>query len=912
MAIPVWQTPAGFLGTITERTFASISLSTVDSSRFSLISGYLPTGLSLSSTGIISGIPASVGDTVTTQFVVRAADNSTPYLIADRTFKIDTQGQSNLSWITPAGYINVGFGNEYYVINKEYVDFQFVANPGQLYATVSSDTDIQVNTLYLSTLTNVDMGQPGVWRSVGGNGIQPGTTITNISYNFNPIFQGYAVGLSLPTTVALTATSQIILYDSLPSNRSIKYYILDSDGDIPPGLTLQTDGKLTGYVKDNLGLNYKISLTSGYDTEKYDGYPYDHVIIQNGQPVQQQSKYIPKIYQFSVTADDGINQIKQTFKILVVDPSNLTSDILFSDASGPLAAESSIFVPPVWTTPVDLGSVRASNKEVIQLKYYDPYPNVGPTTYLVTAKDRWMPDTVYNEGDWVIYYPGNYYFNGEWDALMNVPTLTANQDGMLPNSQYIVVSNGNQDLGHGIMSYSAGDLLIYNGTSWDKISSYDASYICTTKHQSEVMFDSSKWFKNQLPDYFNLDSTSGALYASIPYLPIFVKSYTFTVRIEKKDILQGRITFSNKTFTLTVRGEIDNIISFTTDSNLGNLNIGYLSELSIAATHSSYPVSINYTVVSGHLPPGLSLGKDGSIIGRISYGTIIGQYDFTVAATDIYQQVIQKDFYINVTEYDQLKYTQIYLTPFMDLNSRNDYSIFINDTNVFDRNLIYRPDDPNFGVQNIPKIYLEYGIQQAYVDDYFYSMQDFFYNKNLIFGELKVKKAIDSKNNYIYDVIYVEIIDNKLDSQGLPYDVKGTAAYPNSITNMRARLESTLIEQTTIVNIDEYQTPLWMRTYQNTNSMLGYTPSLVLCYTLPNMGEKIATKIKNYGIDFSMFNFDIDRLILNDNLTNPGSSVYLIFSNNKYYRDAGTYYIFFAPDVNTLLLDLSGQPLTIQ
>jgi hypothetical protein len=129
MSLPVWITPAGFLGTVTERTATTIALSVSDAATFSLISGSLPVGLTISNQGVISGIPASVGGTIKTQFVIRAADPTDSLLLTDRTFIIDTQGLSNLGWISPPGYLNVGFGNEYYVINKEKVDYQLTANP---------------------------------------------------------------------------------------------------------------------------------------------------------------------------------------------------------------------------------------------------------------------------------------------------------------------------------------------------------------------------------------------------------------------------------------------------------------------------------------------------------------------------------------------------------------------------------------------------------------------------------------------------------------------------------------------------------------------------------------------------------------------------------------------------------------
>jgi hypothetical protein len=358
MGVPVWQTPEGFLGTATERTTTTFALSVVNPATFSLISGHLPTGLQLSTNGIISGFPASVGETTRTQFVVRATDADG---ITDRTFIIDTQGLSNLAWVTPSGYLNVGFGDEEYVINKEYVNFQFTANPGQILTSLSDFANVQVNTLYLSTLTNVDMGQPGIWRAVGGYGIQQGTTITSISTIFNPVYNGFATGISLPTTAALSTGSYITLYDSLPPGEKIRYYIEDQDGYLPPGLTLSVDGQLTGYVFDNLGLDYQVSTTGGYDTEKYDGYPYDHSLIVNGQYVQQIVNFIPKIYQFRITATDGVTSVKRAFKILVVDPSNLSSDINRSDASGPLAAESSYLIKPIWLGTPGAGATSTAS-----------------------------------------------------------------------------------------------------------------------------------------------------------------------------------------------------------------------------------------------------------------------------------------------------------------------------------------------------------------------------------------------------------------------------------------------------------------------------------------------------------------------------------------------------------------------
>jgi hypothetical protein len=356
MDAPVWQTSAGFLGTVTERTLSTFTLSAENANSFLVISGELPTGLTISNDGVISGITASIGGILRKQFVVRASNTTG---ITDRTFIIDVTGLSSLSWVTPGtentstnGFLQVGRGNEFYVINREYVDFQFEANLGEVEVGLSSPSPAKKSKIYVSTLTNVDMGQPGTWRIVSANGLQLGTTITGISTVFNPTYLGYGVSISLPTTSLVTGP--ITLYDPLPFGQEIVYYIESGAGQLPPGLTLNKHGKLYGYLMDNLGIDTRVS-TGGYDSDQFSGYPYDHGTLVDGQYVTSLTKFVPKIYQFIVTAYNGVNTAKRTFKILVVDPSNLTTDINQSYASGPLSVESSYLVTPTWLKPVWFG-----------------------------------------------------------------------------------------------------------------------------------------------------------------------------------------------------------------------------------------------------------------------------------------------------------------------------------------------------------------------------------------------------------------------------------------------------------------------------------------------------------------------------------------------------------------------------
>lgn len=525
---------------------------------------------------------------------------------------------------------------------------------------------------------------------------------------------------------------------------------------------------------------------------------------------------------------------------------------------------------------IDLGAIRTENNHIIQLSSYDPYPSTGPRLYRGTADNLWVPLTDYEVGDWVLNYPSPFTYLGVWNASINSPFLS---NGILlsANSIYVVGATGTQDLGAGFITFRKGDVVVYNGSTWNVVSGTTLTYVCKTAHKSGSTFssDASKWEQSRLPPYYNLDENSGALYATIPYLPIYSVTFTFYVRIEKYDVVRSQMAFVNQLFELTIKGTIDNPIIWSSQPNLGNIYIGYLSELAVAATHANTQVTIRYSLVDGELPSGLSLGNDGSIIGRIDYSASLDQYNFKVRATDIYNQQVEKWFYLTVIEYDGKLYTQIYMKPFLKLESRRNYSVFITDQTIFDRELMYRPEDPNFGVQTQLQCYLEYGTEQVSLSDYAQAMTEYFYKKKLWFGNVKSVRADNEFGDHVYDAVYVEIVD-PLEGVDGSSTISGVTVYPNSIFNMRTALESIEVGGETI-NTDELQLPRWMRTFQpGTGLPIGYVPVVMLCYALPGNGNKIIEKINDSKFKFNQIDFEVDRLIVNAN-TSTNKVEYLIF-----------------------------------
>ena len=106
MAQPIWNTPAGSLGTFPSLLLATFQLSAsaqspASSISYALLCGVLPPGLSLDQDGLITGTPTLVTLATTSTFTVRVTDNLNN--LRDRTFSTVVSGAAIPSFTTPGG-----------------------------------------------------------------------------------------------------------------------------------------------------------------------------------------------------------------------------------------------------------------------------------------------------------------------------------------------------------------------------------------------------------------------------------------------------------------------------------------------------------------------------------------------------------------------------------------------------------------------------------------------------------------------------------------------------------------------------------------------------------------------------------------------------------------------------------------
>jgi hypothetical protein len=400
-----------------------------------------------------------------------------------------------------------------------------------------------------------------------------------------------------------------------------------------------------------------------------------------------------------------------------------------------------------------------------------------------------------------------------------------------------------------------------------------------------------------------LDINTGWLYGYIPDLGITELSYTFEIVAYKKDDYYNRSVPYE--YSLNVIGSVDTDIIWLTDSNLGTIDNGSVSTLYVQAVNVG-GIELQYQLANGSnssLPQGLQLLPSGDIAGRVSFDTFaldLGTTTFDVTFNDLgisgentettfdmsHTFVVNaysvnglvnvfKSFTITVNRAYNTPYENLYIQAMPPQSDRDFIDSLLQNQDIFVPDLLYRPADPNFGLSTSVVYNHAFGLTASTVDEYYSSLYENHYWKNLTLGEIRVAQATDTKGNVIYEVVYSAVIDNLLNAQGqsvskevtLPYPINEgdstevDVVYPNSLINMRDQVIDTVGTVGTIL-------PQWMISKQADGRVLGFTPAWVLAYVKPGRGDQIAYYIRTkFGERLNLIDFEVDRYELDRLLT---------------------------------------------
>jgi hypothetical protein len=907
-----WITPAGSLGILTERVLQDILLSATSSIgdiTFEVISGSLPRGLRLIN-GHITGSPVEVKRWTIKRFVIRASDGID---LEDRTFSLAIDGADVPQWITREGYLNVGQGDAYFILDNSYVNFQLTAY----------DTDLTAGDI-------------------------------------------------------------------------LEYYLVPMGGELPPGLSLASDGVISGFTDPVFAVEYNGTPDGSYDTSSYDTMPLDVVrtnsngfdtyfydnVTYDYSDNSRTPRRLSRSYTFAIAVTDGANTINRIFKIYVVTEEFLQADnnILQVDTNL-FQADASRDRLPLWITESYIGRLRANNYITLFLDVYDPPSLEGTITYFLLNT---------NPGSYKLASTSEVITDGRYEI-----------SGKFPQFKYAITGEWSST-----KNYLVGDVVEYSDDS-----GFAVLWVCQNPHinrrpgtgnfWNRKIFTSTGTFVpdnptswlvvypetlSVVPPGMELDSITGEITGRVPYQAAVTKNYKFTllavnfpntlsnqnynlvgdwssttyynihdavryegfiyvcIKANSSQVVSDTtywilgVASSEKTFSLDLIGEIESSIEWLTDSDLGSIKPNQPSYISITAKSLLYGGRVSYELISGELPPGLTFLPTGDIQGKVKQfadtkglgltrffdhdsstidstasisftlsfdgaeTTFDKKYSFTVKAKDsVNFAEITKTFYINVIADNTKTFANLYVKAFQPKTKRLTWYDFITDATIFKPNDMYRYGDPNFGIQTDLKMLVFAGIESTQAVTYVQAMSRNHYRKRLLFGNVQYAKARDPiTQEILYEVVYTQLIDSfekngvsisntielpdninspvlisydsiKIDSDiPLVSDRDHQRVFPNSIKNMRKRIQG-------VGDRDREFLPLWMRSIQDqANRETGYVKALTLCYSKPGTAEGIIARIKANGFDFKTIDFVADRYLI-DILDGEIEDKYLAF-----------------------------------
>lgn len=260
----VWTTPQGSIGIFAEQFPVNYQFTTAPSQStntvtYTQLNGAFPPGtLSLSSTGLLTGIPSETARSATTTFTVRAQEYNGLTLVAfkDRTFSMTVDiAIPNPEFTTPSGTLFAAYDSTWQYFQLQYID----QNP-------TSDVVI---TLATGTLP------PGLQLSF--DGLIRGYALPPVDADGNPINQTYSFTLEIASDTGRSLTSYSITINNqalIPGfvgraptilNTEPLSFIISADDPYAPYYLSSND---IGDLQQNTDFIFKM-IGYNFDTEDY-------------------------------------------------------------------------------------------------------------------------------------------------------------------------------------------------------------------------------------------------------------------------------------------------------------------------------------------------------------------------------------------------------------------------------------------------------------------------------------------------------------------------------------------------------------------------------------------------------------------------------------------------------------------
>jgi hypothetical protein len=618
---PVWTSNAT-LDPVLEEVSFSYQLVAIDPSgvqSISYSSTDLPSGLSLSNTGVLSGTTPSVTQDTTLTFTVTASNG---VLSTDQTFSLVVKFNNPPVWVSNSGTLGSilalypfsyslqsndadGTTNEYTLASGSLPDGLSLnvagvisGNPSNVSNTTAYDFTVAISDGFNAPVTRdfsitVSHNSPAVWLTNANTSVANAFETAPISYTLQamdpdgmPVIYYLPDGELLPAGLALSKTTGV-LSGTLPhvdQDTVVSFTVFADDGSpFFAGRTLRSFDLTIKFNSPPIWTT--TSLPSGIESTNYT-YQLAATGVGNGPMIYtMNSGSLPAgltlskaglisgtlpaaasdtTYTFTIEAYNGIKSANQTLSIM--DKHNL---------------------PPVWNSNAgSVGSFLAGNKIDIQLVANDP--NGSSVTYALSNSTS-LPTGITMTSDG--------HIQGQFPITANTTvydfTISVS-DGVFYVPQNFSITALAEAAP--IWTTAAGSLgTVFKGGHFN-------TYVVATDPQHSTITYSV--VSGSLPSGISLNTTTGLVAGTAPEVDTNTTS-TFTIRAS-----DGTLT-TDQVFSITIQS-VQAPMWVTAAGSLGSLLSGYTGSFPFYATDPN-GFALTYSIVGGSLPPAMNLGSGGGI-----------------------------------------------------------------------------------------------------------------------------------------------------------------------------------------------------------------------------------------------------------------------------------------------------------
>jgi hypothetical protein len=755
---------------------------------------------------------------------------------------------SQLIWLTPPGLINK-------IPEEEYYEFQLDAyntNGGDLKFTIIAGKLPGGLQLFRSGLIQ---GIP-IIEKISGTApeftfkftVRATTTAGKVSdRTFSLTINSIALPQIVPKNVSLGTVFdgeyldlQLIALDPHPLT-PLTWEI--TSGSLPNGTTMSSDGRITGYVLPSYVDNPNVRL--GWGTTGWDYVSWDQSTLTSQ----------TLTYRFTVDVYDGSRRDNAMYTMLVQAKGLYTADNTLIDISGTniLASTDNSHNPFITTLPQSLPTQRQLTNFAFKVDGIDLDGDVLEYHLITSDADTYdaspfdsvgFENVDYSVPDLVID-PVTGWLSGVMPAQVeDVKTYTFQVECF--KRDYSIVRSEPVTFKLTILGDTGNIITWVTPANLGEIVNGEISSlrIAAASTRNKVLNYRIQEGSPNPPNILPSDEV-------ITYTPNNASKLPQGLKLLPNGLIVGRSTFEyfsldggtttldssttsyDRTFTFTVTAS-DGEYYFYADSKTGNTVIVYhFDELPEKIVSENLFLAANPTVISS------------------------------------------KTFTVKVRNVNKAPYENLYLRAFLPKTKMDDFNALMSNPDIFPAELIYRAEDPWYGKATQVKVLFASGLTASNVETYANTVHTSHYNKFVDFKDIKTAVALDENFNPIYEVVYVEVIDNltvngksisrvmdrSSEVKGIYTNAPYNIVYPNSFDNMKEN----------VVYFTHYTNrgalPDWMLDQQENGRILGFTRGFILAYTVPGASKLIAYRLLHSGFSFNNLDFLADRYQLDNYLS---------------------------------------------